>query len=205
MAADAGDDDVSNGSDATGTPDSATVTDTRAAEDTSTVDTGAPLKDSGSDAAVDAVTCPPITINCSTTCGGESPECAQIDCRRGTIPYIFDFRFGVTRAVIRLPDKPGNDPDCATRCSSGFVPPAYQVAFEVKINADAYVRLRAPTGWVIWASACNRASVPASCSIKHNSSTTAPSQVAWTIATDNPLVSMGDLVIEVVGPTDTCP
>lgn len=201
VAVDASDGEDDTASDTTLASDSVAsdtnVADTNVA-DTSKSDTLG--KDSAATDAADAASCTGITINCSTSCGGPSPECPLIDCRRGPMIYTVDLRGSVDRVVIRVPASPGVDPTCD--CTAVPKIP-YQVVVNTFINAGVYVRARPPAGWRIAAAPC---AVPTEqCLVKQNTMTFADKRGFTFGPIDAATAPMGDIVIEEVTASDTCP
>ncbi|MBI2389825.1 MAG: hypothetical protein HYV09_09555 [Deltaproteobacteria bacterium] len=184
------------------------VSDTRTPEDTTTSPDVVTPKDTASettpDVAVDTGDCAKLDINCSTTCGGPSPECALVDCGT-TAWYRTSLRGPRDRIVVRLPDKPGWDPNCVTMCGGVEKKFAYVVSLEVQTDPGQYVRVTVPPDWYLSYGKCYTSTN--TCAVLTTGSGPYYGSDLFLVAgTTDPLAAGGDVVIEeVLASVAKCP
>lgn len=175
-------------------------------------DVSAPDADAAQDVASDVLAlddpCPasPAFLDCSSDCGGPSPDCSGPGSKATCKPSADTVGVSDAKAfpiVVRTPSKPGVDPACDSVCSGQA--PVFGVSVAVAVPIDPVNGLRVTVGapWRVqfanWVNFCLDGSV-AGCAVYPTGS-----MVAIELLTDDPLAPARNAVIERLPNPLTCP
>jgi len=134
-------------------------TDTRVNTDTSAVETGtvidtmttdvgdAKITDAGFDAAGPEPCPPKIDFNCSTSCGGPTGNCAQLECGAPAPGYVMTSSTP-RPIVLRTPDRPAAKASCY--CAGAMPVTLYSLHMRVSLGVGDKVRVRVSAPWKIY-------------------------------------------------------
>jgi hypothetical protein len=177
-------------------------------------DSGQPETDSVVDAKVDSNgewqsdPCPTKTpaANCSTTCGGPA-GCDLVRCQSLPEPYtprLFINDERVLPLVIRTPDSPAADPECARLC--GGSASRFSIGLAVAAVVVDHYRVTVPPPWRIVEAERPNSYCPkpggrdfGACRVVHRENT------LLLVVTDDPKAPARNIRVEKVADNATCP
>ena len=152
--------------------------------------------------------CPsqPIGVNCSSSCGGPTANCADVSCQANP---TFTIDVSDLPFVVRTPSMPGQDPNCAALCS----PALTQFGITVFTNTPGLpgqsIRASVGEGWH-WLSriptyclSSGQAAGPGGVCTQVGAAI--PLVLPWEFLTDDPAAPARNILLELVPDSETCP